>query len=1067
MKAFKSNPNRGCDAARNGLESAVRKVEGHTDCWIRNRYSASIGFTGSAGALLVALDTIRERRLLDNYDFNFIIRFDNCVEKTAVADAIDLITTKNVDVFFGPTCNAPAVSTGVISSVYNIPHYVWGFTTANELANAPRFPTVIIMPPNYYSLSLALLSVMDHFGWDEFAFIYSLAEDVERCPVYLTDLQKALYVQQQFTISYSNVWRNNTDSEMKSILSDLRNRARVIVVCSSSFAVKRKLFLHAYDMGMTTSDYAYILSDLGTSGYIAGTSLDTNKTIYAWEDQSSPPDGRDKDAYSAYLRTITLSDVSDDSHASTTYAEFGDDVLAKMKGAPFFCKSQCEKANGWKLSLLAYQLYDAFVMYATVANRTLSLGNSYRDGAYMLNHTAGVYKGLLSNITIAYDGSRVPEFSLSTMSGFHGEPVTAGRITFDTSGEDATYESQFTAAEEINIIWSGSPTPLSVPKCCGPGFMATYGGYVYGGIAVALLILIAVINIVIFSLRARVLERERQDALWRIPFITLRKVTNKQSSFVSNGTEVNSRTTEMRNETDRMCFFHYGKEALMALKHHAIIKYESAVNEEFRKMRQLEHDNLNRFFGISSDGGTTYSLWRYCSRGTLQDVITRGSLPMDDVFIESMLSDLISGITFIHDSFTKRHGRLSSQVCVVDDRWQVKISYFGLSYVKEMEHRTNEELLWTAPEIIRGEADPMGTQEGDVYSFAIIASELVTKKMAWDLDNRKEGAEEIVNQLRLPSMDPIRPDLDSNHQSEIPQSLLHLIRECWAEEPRHRHPMKRVKQLLSSIHKGKRRNLMDHVMNTLENYASSLEAEVAQRTVELVEEKKKSDILLYRMLPRQVADRLKMGQSIEPESYDNVTVFFSDVVSFTTLASRGTPMQVVTLLNELYTLFDNTIAKHDVYKVETIGDGYLCVSGLPSRNGLEHIKEICNLSLELIYALGGFRVPHLPLEKVNIRVGVHSGPVVAGVVGLTMPRYCLFGDTVNTASRMESNGKPASIHMSMDAHELLTSTHRGYRTESRGEVIIKGKGVMETYWLTGRDGGIDIRAPTTQAMETI
>ncbi|VDL68714.1 unnamed protein product [Nippostrongylus brasiliensis] len=104
--------------------------------------------------------------------------------------------------------------------------------------------------------------------------------------------------------------------------------------------------------------------------------------------------------------------------------------------------------------------------------------------------------------------------------------------------------------------------------------------------------------------------------------------------------------------------------------------------------------------------------------------------------------------------------------------------------------------------------------------------------------------------------------------------------------------MKRVKQLLSSIHKGKRRNLMDHVMNTLENYASSLEAEVAQRTVELVEEKKKSDILLYRMLPRQVADRLKMGQSIEPESYDNVTVFFSDVVSFTTLASRGTPMQV-------------------------------------------------------------------------------------------------------------------------------------------------------------------------------
>ncbi|EYC30734.1 hypothetical protein Y032_0004g1741 [Ancylostoma ceylanicum] len=141
----------------------------------------------------------------------------------------------------------------------------------------------------------------------------------------------------------------------------------------------------------------------------------------------------------------------------------------------------------------------------------------------------------------------------------------------------------------------------------------------------------------------------------------------------------------------------------------------------------------------------------------------------------------------------------------------------------------------------------------------------------------------------------------------------------------------------------------------------------------------------------------------------------------------------------------------DLFQVETIGDGYLCVSGLPKRNGLEHIKAICDLSLELLSGLRGFRVHHLPHEQVNIRVGVHSGPVVAGVVGLTMPRYCLFGDTVNTASRMESNGKPASVHMSSDARKLLNQTYPGYNTECRGEVIIKGKGVMETYWLLGRD----------------
>lgn len=198
---------------------------------------------------------------------------------------------------------------------------------------------------------------------------------------------------------------------------------------------------------------------------------------------------------------------------------------------------------------------------------------------------------------------------------------------------------------------------------------------------------------------------------------------------------------------------------------------------------------------------------------------------------------------------------------------------------------------------------------------------------------------------------------------------------------------------------------MDYVMNTLEQYATSLEEEVEERTKEVIEEKKKSDILLYRMLPRTVADKLKVGETVEPENFDSVTVFFSDVVSFTTLASKCTPFQVVNLLNSLYTNFDSIIDGFDVYKVETIGDGYLCVSGLPHRNGIQHGKEIADMSISFLRSLVDFRVPHLPNEKINLRIGIHTGSCVAGVVGLAMPRYCLFGDTVNTASRMESNGK--------------------------------------------------------------
>ncbi|VDO96536.1 unnamed protein product [Heligmosomoides polygyrus] len=167
------------------------------------------------------------------------------------------------------------------------------------------------------------------------------------------------------------------------------------------------------------------------------------------------------------------------------------------------------------------------------------------------------------------------------------------------------------------------------------------------------------------------------------------------------------------------------------------------------------------------------------------------------------------------------------------------------------------------------------------------------------------------------------------------------------------------------------------------------------------------------MLPRQVAAQLKRGQTVEPEGFDSVTVFFSDVVKFTQLAAKCLPLQVISLLNQLFNAFDHIIEEHDAYKVESIGDGYLCVSGLPVRNGFNHIREIVEMSFCFMEYVKSFRIPSLPRESVELRIGINSGPCVAGVVGLSMPRYCLFGDTVNTASRMESNGKGLKIEINI------------------------------------------------------
>ncbi|XP_071509394.1 uncharacterized protein [Diadema antillarum] len=231
----------------------------------------------------------------------------------------------------------------------------------------------------------------------------------------------------------------------------------------------------------------------------------------------------------------------------------------------------------------------------------------------------------------------------------------------------------------------------------------------------------------------------------------------------------------------------------------------------------------------------------------------------------------------------------------------------------------------------------------------------------------------------------------------------------------------------------------------MQNYVLTL----ADQTKALHKERKRTDTLLYQMLPVSVAENLKRNQIVHAENFSSATILFSDIVGFTRICSESSPLQVVEMLNNVYTNFDSRIDTYNVYKVETIGDAYMVVSGVPQRNGNKHASEIALMALDLLNCIKGLVIPHRPRTKMTLRIGIHTGAVVAGIVGSKMPRYCLFGETVNIASKMESNGLPNRIQISDNCHRVLNITG-GYTMVRREEVLLTDKGPMTTYWLTGR-----------------
>jgi len=209
----------------------------------------------------------------------------------------------------------------------------------------------------------------------------------------------------------------------------------------------------------------------------------------------------------------------------------------------------------------------------------------------------------------------------------------------------------------------------------------------------------------------------------------------------------------------------------------------------------------------------------------------------------------------------------------------------------------------------------------------------------------------------------------------------------------------------------------------------------------VLEEQQKSESLLLNILPKEIATRLKEGEETIADNYESASIMFVDLVNFTPISAASTPKEMVLLLSEIFSHLDQLVEENNAEKIETIGDSYMVAAGLPVPRE-DHAQVIVSLALTIqAYFEAGVMIHGQPI---NCRIGINSGPLMAGVIGRKKISYHVWGDTVNTASRMESHGIPGQIQISENTHQLIKEK---FNCEPRGEINVKGKGIMQTYLL--------------------
>uniref|UniRef100_A0A8C6SGV3 Guanylate cyclase n=1 Tax=Neogobius melanostomus TaxID=47308 RepID=A0A8C6SGV3_9GOBI len=906
----------------------------------------------------------------------------SCAESRAQVVAVDAKLYVRPDVFFGPGCVYPLASVGRFASHWRLPLFTaggpaYGFDTRDE------YRTIVRSGPSTTKLGDFANALHAHFNWTSRAMVifHDLRQDDR--PHYFLSEGIYLNLKNEMNVTVEAQPYQDDHKEYHELISFMRVHGRIVYICGplDTFLMIMKLFQSEIP---DPENYAIFYLD------VFAESLSERRP---W--QNSDPEWADPIQLFFERSVFVITYRPPD---NPEYQAFQKELHAR---------AHQEFNVHLEPSLMDYiagSFYDGFLLYAMALQETLAEGGAQNDGINITMKTQNRrFWGVTGLVTTDEKNARDIDVDLWSMT--NQETGEYGIVAYYNG---STKEIVWSQTERIQ--WASGTPPLDNPPCvfssddpsCNDGQLPVLGIVAVGsGLA---LIIFGISSFLIY--RKLKLEKELAGMLWRI------------------------RWEDLQFESPNK--YHKRAGSRLTLSQVRQKRHLKACN-----MRDVQFNHLTRFIGACIDPPNICIVTEYCPRG---DILENESINLDWMFRYSLINDIVKGMNYLHNSYFSCHGNLKSSNCVVDSRFVLKITDYGLSSFRtssenDDSHALYAKKLWTAPELlIYDRHPPQGTQKGDVYSFGIILQEIALRNGPFyveGMDLSPKGT--IVQKVRNGQKPFFRPTTDTRCHSE---ELTILMEGCWAEDQQERPDFGHIKIYMAKLNKEGSTSILNNLLSRMEQYANNLEKLVEERTQAYLEEKRKAENLLYQILPHSVAEQLKRGETVQAEAFDSVTIYFSDIVGFTSLSAESTPLQVVTLLNDLYTCFDAIIDNFDVYKVETIGDAYMVVSGLPVRNGKLHAREIASMSLALLEQVKTFKIRHRPNDQLRLRIGIHTGPVCAGVVGLKMPRYCLFGDTVNTASRLESNGEALKIHMSSATKEVLDEF--GYfDLQLRGDIEMK------------------------------